>query len=251
MAVTTQGALLTQQHRLAQMALRSATIRDLLLLWPLFDVRDFATFDRFVSAAQLLLGVRHADSIGLAAAYLEAFRAAEGQAGRIEIPRPSPLEPVVIETSLRTGGILGTLNARRAGLSIEAAKRNGFVRVAGAASSLVLDGGRQTILEGVAADPAQPRWQRVPSGRACGFCAMLASRGAVYKSRDRAAFKTHDHCSCTPEPAYAGSRLPEAAQRYRDHWKDATRGLSGTDALNAFRRSLEGGEEPAAAESAA
>jgi hypothetical protein len=243
MAITAAGALLTQQHRLAQVALRAAVIRDLNLLWPLFDLADFATFDAFAAAAEILLQGRYADSAGLATAYLAAFRQIEGQAGVLALAAPPPLEAPVIASSLRGAGILGVLNARRAGMSIEAARRNGFVRVAGAGSSLVLAGGRTALLDGMARDPARPRWQRVTGGKACAFCAMLASRGPAYRSQAGADFQAHDHCSCTPEPAYTGSRLPAASQRFREQWSEATRGQSGRDALNAFRRAVEGREE--------
>lgn len=247
MAITTSGALLTQQHRLAQLALRAWLLRDLSQLWPLFVVSDFSSFDRFVLAAQLLVQQRYVDSIGLASGYLALFRTIEGVAGPLDAVTPPPIPSSVIDDSLRATGLRGTLNARRAGLSVEAAARNGFVGAAGAASTLVLTGGRQTILQTIARDPARPRWQRATSGRPCAFCAMLASRGPAFRSEASADFQAHDHCSCTPEPAYAGSRLPEASQGFREQWREATHGLSGTDALNTFRRSLEGREEPASA----
>ena len=42
------------------------------------------------------------------------------------------------------------------------------------------------------------RFARVPSGAACGFCIMLASRGFVYATRESAGefTKFHDHCDC-------------------------------------------------------
>jgi hypothetical protein len=246
-ARTPEGALLTQQHRLAQLALRAALLRDLALLWPLFDVTEFATFDAFVAAAEVLLRARHADSAGLASSYLATFRAIEGVDGTLRRALPAPLDPDVIRSSLRGAGLLGTLNARRAGLPPEAARRNGFVRVAGASGSLVLAGGRRALLEGMARDPARPRWQRVTSSRPCAFCAMLATRGPAYRSQAGADFQAHDHCSCTPEPAYDGSQLPAVSRRLREQWSESTAGLSGTDALNAFRRVVEEREEVSSA----
>jgi len=38
------------------------------------------------------------------------------------------------------------------------------------------------------------KWRRVPAGKCCAFCSMLASRGAVYSSQDT--FKTHSYCRC-------------------------------------------------------
>jgi hypothetical protein len=43
------------------------------------------------------------------------------------------------------------------------------------------------------------RWRRVTDGSPCGFCAMLASRGPVYRSQESAE-GYHAHCGCTAEP---------------------------------------------------
>ena len=67
---------------------------------------------------------------------------------------------------------------------------------------------------------------------------MLASRGGVYG--EGADFQAHDHCSCTAEPAYPGSRMTATADRFREQWDRTTRGLSGDDALNAFRTARAG-----------
>ena len=50
---------------------------------------------------------------------------------------------------------------------------------------------------------------RVTSGRnTCGFCLMLASRGAVYHTRQSAGElgQYHRHCSCKIVPSYSGNR---------------------------------------------
>lgn len=251
MARTALGSQLTQQHRAAQLAIRAAVIRELQLLWPAFDPTEFDTFDRFLVGAIALIQGRYRDSAGIAAAYFQTFRSAEGVRSVLDVRVPPRLSPGIIGMALRGGGLLGTLNARRAGQNVDQAAANGFVRVAGVAGSLVLDGGRATVLDAIRRDPERPRWQRVTSGRPCAFCAMLASRGPVYRDADRAAFQAHDHCSCTPEAAYNGSQMPTVSRQLRDQWRQATRGLSGTDALNAFRRSLDGGGAPAAAETTA
>lgn len=76
--------------------------------------------------------------------------------------------------------------------------------------------GRDTIAQSAERDPAGPRWARVPTGaETCAFCLMLASRGAVYWSREKAAFrrnggKYHGGCDCQPTPVWNGntSTLP-------------------------------------------
>lgn len=64
--------------------------------------------------------------------------------------------------------------------------------------------GRDTIARNAALDPAKPRFARVPSGKTCAFCSMLASRGWVYHSRETAGAmsKFHAHCDCQIVPSW-------------------------------------------------
>lgn len=67
--------------------------------------------------------------------------------------------------------------------------------------------GKSTVTTNVAADPARPRWARVPGrGGCCAWCAMLASRGFVYESSKTAGegHPYHAHCSCVPTPLWRG-----------------------------------------------
>lgn len=73
-------------------------------------------------------------------------------------------------------------------------------------------------------DPLRPRFARVPSGgETCRFCIMLASRGPVYTSKDRAGASEHFHpgCDCRIVPFWdavqtGGSRAfsPTAVEGY-------------------------------------
>jgi hypothetical protein len=64
--------------------------------------------------------------------------------------------------------------------------------------------GRDTIARNVKLDPAKPRFARVPSGKTCAFCSMLASRGWVYHSEETAGAvsKFHAHCDCQIVPSW-------------------------------------------------
>ncbi|HSV92146.1 MAG TPA: hypothetical protein VLH81_03680 [Desulfobacterales bacterium] len=239
MARTAAGAALTALHQRSQLALRAALLRDLARLWPMFDPATFGTFDRFTGVATVLLTMRHRDSAALAARYLSAFRMAEGVAGDEPVALAERPEPERIAASLRATGLAGTVRAVAGGQSMEAARRSGFVALAGAAGSLVLDGGRETITESAARDRVARGWQRVTGSDPCAFCQMLASRGAAYRGGETAAFEAHDHCACSAEIAYSGSALPPGAAQSRERWNRETEGLSGRDALNAFRRSID------------
>lgn len=65
---------------------------------------------------------------------------------------------------------------------------------------------RETVMGSSIADPQARGWQRFAAG-GCGFCVMLASRGAVY-SQATADFASHDDCKCVAAPAFAGQPLP-------------------------------------------
>lgn len=72
--------------------------------------------------------------------------------------------------------------------------------LAGAVQRYVAGVSRQTIGVNVKRDPARPRWARIPSGRhTCAFCALLASRGFVYRTEELAGGdgrEFHDDCNC-------------------------------------------------------
>jgi hypothetical protein len=68
---------------------------------------------------------------------------------------------------------------------------------------------RDTITLNSRRDPDSVGWARV-AGDSCGFCRMLAGRGAVYK-RDTAIFAAHGHCDCTARPAFRDDDGPEAS----------------------------------------
>lgn len=213
MARTAAGAVLTRRHYLAQLGVRAATSRDVMTLWNVVDPTNLrGTYDTFARAAVLLAQARHATSAGVAADYQERFRKAEKVAGRAAVKLASPLRAADALGLIRGAGLSGIINARSAGFSPQAAAHNGLVKVLGTAARLVLGGGRDTIIESVAADPQTAHWQRVTAVSPCEFCSMLAERGAVF-SADTADFEAHDHCSCTAEAAYEGSALPLTSQR--------------------------------------
>jgi len=246
MARTPEGALLTRRHYVAQLGVRAATSRDVMQLWGVVDPTNLTgTYDRFARAATTLTRARHGTSAGVAADYQESFRKAEQVAGRAAVKLARPLGVADALNAIRGAGLTGIINSRKAGFSPQAAARNGLVKVLGATTRLVLGGGRDTIIESVAADTQVSRWQRVTSGEPCAFCAMLATRGAVF-SANTADFEAHDHCSCSAEAAYEGSAMPLTSQRLASQWDNVTAGLSGDDALNAFRQSLAGSDGEAA-----
>lgn len=205
MAATLAGSRLTEAHRLAQASLGARVTRDLLLLWGLVDPNQLdATVPQWLEAALALIQVRRIESTRMAASYLQTFRLVEAPLAPPFAPvLGARLDPLAAATSMRVTGPISVKRAMVAGKPLAEAAEQAAVNTARAGMRHVLEGGRSTIVETVIADPSVDGFRRVTSGDACGFCAALARRGAVYSART-ARFAAHDGCSCSAEPAYGG-----------------------------------------------
>lgn len=102
--------------------------------------------------------------------------------------------------------------------------------VAGTTGRIIQTQVRQSVLEAAERDPLGPAFARVPRGKTCAFCSMLASRGFVYTSEELAGgagHEYHDFCDCRIVPSFQGRRLvgydPDALYKdYLDARKYAT-----------------------------
>jgi hypothetical protein len=131
------------------------------------------------------------------------------------------------------------------GLRDEAHTRAG-ARQAAAAARVVMDGARGTIWSQAQRDKRVIGYVRLSrTGTPCGWCAMLISRGPVYRSEGSAEYsdgdKYHDNCHCFAMPVYSrdqykSSDLFELNRKYAELWPVITRGLSGKAAVSAWRR---------------
>lgn len=155
------------------------------------------------------------------------------------------------ETSMRVTGPVGQKQRAKVRVRFRDAQDASLVEAAGAASRQVRVGERQTLLRTVAQDSVARGWIRVTDADPCAFCAMLASRGPVYKkntfSRVDPRFtgpgtaKVHDNCGCSIEPVFStDTGWPGRSKEFRALWNRHIRGkYSGKDALNAWRRLIE------------
>jgi hypothetical protein len=255
MAATASGAQLTELHRQAQLAIRSSFTRELLRLWPLIklDQLDESAGEWIGFVTELILQFRQR-SAGRALSYYDEFRNAE-------IGEPLPDRPLyrnldapvpgAIRTSLLVTGPIGMKSRIAKGINPDIARAKALVDVAGAASRHVLDGGRTQLVESVKKDSKAVQYARVTDGKPCYFCAMLASRGPIYRSASTAVFATnrsatragrefHDHCGCSVEPGFSkDAEWPGRGRDFAKIWKDSTAGKGGKAALNAFRSAYE------------
>lgn len=195
-----------------------------------------------------------------AMAYANGFRRLELRedapaGGRLYEARPLTAgEREAIETSMRVTGPI-KLKQSITALTQDSATPAELDRLTAAAGKTagnaairqVANGGRTVIDEGVRRDAKALGWIRVARPDCCYFCAMLASRGPVYKAADTFAmsnesfegpgeFKVHDHCFCDYEPVYSRqTRWPEVSSRMDNLWKELSRKLGRAPTLKEWR----------------
>src|SRR5687768_12690758 len=103
-----QARAFTEKHRKAQLVLRAATLRDLLKLWPAFDINNITgSWGAFEEAVMLLVQARAATSNGLATAYYREFRQLNDVEGPLAL-KPFLIDRDKVATGLR---IVGPANA--------------------------------------------------------------------------------------------------------------------------------------------
>lgn len=113
-------------------------------------------------------------------------------------------------------------------------------QVEGSITRLVQNVGRQTIVDSAHADTKARGWARVPEPGCCSFCALLSTRGAVYKHEKQADFLTHNNCRCHAEPVFNAYEPSAQVREWQALYRSSTAGVHGMSNLqNAFRRAFE------------
>lgn len=286
MAHTVEGAEATEQHRLAQVALTAYVVSNVREAFTAeVDADDISgSFAGFVRRVlPLLLRSRRA-SRRLSEDYLREFREAELQAvvkrKKLRPPAGDPLSVPVsrlrdaLEAPADGGDLSRVLPAAdevtrqlyvngaavvkrriKDGKPVDEALRVGETVVASTAAKMVGDGGRAVIEDEVTnRRNGAIGYCRVPDADPCPFCAMLASRGAVYRLdafvesngifAGDGKFKVHNGCDCTLEPVY-GRRvtdLPAGVDKLAKEWADIASGRD--DPFAYWRRFKESGTLP-------
>lgn len=241
-AAVREAAQLTEAYRLEQLRLGATTAAQLRDAWQLIDLEAIdATLGRYLRVAVPLVRAQGQRSAELGARYIGAFRGLElgTVLGFDPVIAPAPAVEAVT-TSLTVTGPARVKSAMSRGVPLARAGELGQSGTMGSGMRQALDAGRGSVTASVDADERALGWARATSGKSCGFCAMLASRGPVYKGRDTGGFKPHDRCSCVPEPVYRpDAPWPAGSERYAQLWDETTRGLGGDDAIAAFRAAVE------------
>ena len=210
--MATADADQARRFRQQTLALRAATLRDAMRLWPALDAANMEeTFPAWLAAQRILIRRDHRRTAALASTYLKAARFSSGVPGAPVVLMADPPPDAQVVASMSTTARAGFFKALQAGRTVEQAREVALVRTLGATGRLTLLGGRDTVRRSLAADPRGAGWQRIASGSACAFCRMLAGRGAIY-SAETADFSAHDHCACTVAAVY--STEPVAVRAY-------------------------------------
>lgn len=129
-----------------------------------------------------------------------------------------------------------------AALIQQEALRLGAVQGAGLFEEVIAGGYRETHLATLRNDPRAKGYARIGETNMCAFCAMLISRGPVYK-KDTSAFRSHGHCRCSSRPFFSdGAAWDDQATDLAKQWAEVTKDLSPGDAQRAWRAHIEGRE---------
>lgn len=185
--------------------------------WPNVDVHDLRGSLpqlRMVVAA----AIRHYSPAAITDAlrFYRRERAAAGIAGspRFTLPKPAPLEQIGKSVDWAAEPLWGASD-------LQAAEK----RLESVVERLVLNAGREAIVAAVEQDRQAKAWARVPEPDACYFCAMLATRGAIYSSAHAAGDNNdyHDHCRCHVEPVFVAYEPTARIRQWQADWNDLKR----------------------------
>ena len=168
-----------EKVRRAQSTLSAAATADLRKVWPrLLTMRPDNMAEALALVLEEFAGKYGSASAALAAEWFEERREDAKAAGsfRAQVAAIPPAERMEILARWGVGPLFGASPDPVTALNL----------VTGGLTRIVLNAGRDTIVQSTALDPAGPRYARHASANACAFCAMLATRGAVYTSETNA-----------------------------------------------------------------
>lgn len=214
-------------------------LQQVMQLWSLLDLDGVrSSWPAIETAIESLITQQFPAAAQAGNAYFLQARAAAGVPGPAPaLEMPPALEQRLIRVTLQVTGPRALLKRIKAVQPVPEAARNTGVVMAGAAMRLVMNGARQAVLQAVDADAKAVAWMRVTAADPCAFCAMLASRGPVYRTEQSAGFQAHSRCRCVAAAVFsrADARALRDSDLYRQ-WQQATRGYGGQDAVRAWRR---------------
>lgn len=233
---TTAARRLTEEHRQAQIRNSARAISLTRTTWDALDVADLdASLERWLRAQLPILRRFNGESARLAESYLNAFRQAE-IGGRTATVPAGFIDEVAAVASMRITGPVAAKRGIERGMAPTVAMTHARRQVEGATQRLVAEGGRATVDATVRADDRALGWARITGPDPCEFCALLASRGAIYASQEVAlgagmgdrvrgdrtdGMAYHDHCQCASEPSYGDWTPPPSTERWDEIYTES------------------------------
>lgn len=238
----------SEQHRAGQATLVAGVVPLVRHAWEsLLEPHDLkGSAPKLTAAVQAILSRYGRASAAAALTAYRRQRLEAGVSGRPNLPMPSqPTQEFVRAAVEKT---LSPLYGPTTPALIDATERN----LAESVSQLVLEQSREATLTAVETDRAAKGWARVAEPGACAFCAMLATRGAVYKSADTAGadqnarftgegeFKYHDNCRCHVEPVFNAYEPTAQVRQWQAEWAQLKKDLGRSPSAYEWRRHFEG-----------
>jgi hypothetical protein len=191
--------------------IRTLSVNELRKLWRTVNTTDMKhEYPRLFAAVREIVRAYGEISAVMAADFYDAVMEASGLSSK-----PAALAGVAAD-----GQIKAMVDAALCPLWEETPRPDAAMRrMAGGVTRLSLQPGRETMYQSVKRD--RKKYAVVPQGKTCSFCLMLASRGAVYTSKQP---RWHDNCDCACVPVPADDDLPEINRTLQEEWHTATSG---------------------------
>lgn len=191
------GHALADAHRAQQVRLTAPIQRILAEIWRRTIVPGDLdrTFPLYLAAAETVLRQGRTASHALARQYYMRVASAAGEEAVAAGLALAPLTRGALSTSLRTTGPVLVKSQLAKGVPLDQAMQAGLAATIASGKRIMLDGGREMLVQASRRDPNVRGWARISDGSSCSFCAMLVSRGPVY-SEQTVAFRSHDRCGC-------------------------------------------------------
>lgn len=228
MAQTAEGRELTEAHRLLQLAIAARATAVSKALWRRLRVADLdGSMETWMPAQLTAWKLFYEQSQGAAAEYITAYQAAEigaaSKVAQVAFNVPQMRDAATLAGPVRVKMLI------KKGMTADEAHGKAFTKFSGIARRQVLSGGRLAIARTGEADKRAVGWRRVTDGNPCTFCAMLAGRGPIYSSKQRAdsvagsGLEYHGHCGCTAEIVYGEWKPSDSEQLFMDEYEKAAK----------------------------
>jgi hypothetical protein len=266
-AVTAQTRL-AATHQQAQAALAARLAAILAARWRTLVSRPGVGGDEYLERAVRDIRGQYGASVILARSFYATSRRLGAPSAGAFTPTAPEFDDEATIVSLVAAGFDYLRDQLEAGNDLATALEAAGDSAARAGVRRALSGGRTLIVDGTERDRAAVGfyWQTVGDDRVCSWCAMLSSRGAVFKEDSwasdprpdgRRKVSAHDNCRCHVAPVWdPAQELPDGVLDLSADWDDVRATgpgsslWSGHESIKAWRRfweALQRGEDRATA----